>query len=408
MRKQWRFWEFLVLAQQQLRRNKTRAILTMLGVIIGVSSVILLLAIGSGLKIYIRQQFESLGSNLIYIMPGQMIRKGRYRPHGELAALGGVRFDWQDIRRLERLPAVAAAAPAIFKSETAAFSNRESQADLVGTAANMAEIRKIKLSQGRFFNHQEETSGSRVVVIGAAVKDDLFSSGPALGKRIIVGGEKYKVIGIIEKQGGMRMMGMGGFDSRIYLPYKNVFRLVPGQGHKFPFLIVESRKGMISLAKQEAKLSLLRRYKEQDFSVTDQAEILGTINSILGVLTAALAGIAAISLLVGGIGIMNIMFVSVSERVKEIGLRKAIGATATDIQIQFLLEAVVLALVGGSIGVALGFFGALFLNHFFPAIVSLWSVVLAFAISSIIGIVFGVVPARRAAKLSPIDALHYE
>ncbi len=408
MKKQWRFWEFLVLAGQQLRRNKTRAALTMLGVIIGVSSVILLLAIGSGLKIYIRQQFESLGSNLLYIMPGQMIRKGHYQPHGELAAFGGARFDWQDVRRLQRLPAVVSVAPVLFKSETTSFANRESQADLVGTTKTMAAIRQFKLAAGRFFNRQEENSGSRVAVIGATIKSDLFPDCPALGKRIIVAGSKYRVVGVLPSQGGMRMTGMGGLDNRIYLPYKNVFRLVSGQGHKFPFLILKARKGMVSLAKKEVELSLLRRYREQDFSVTDQAEILGTINSILGVLTAALAGIAAISLLVGGIGIMNIMFVSVSERVKEIGLRKAVGATAADIQIQFLLEAVVLALVGGGLGVGLGFLGALALNHFFPAVVSWWSVALAFIISSLIGIIFGVAPARRAAKLSPIDALHYE
>ena len=408
MRRQKRFGEFLILAGQQLRRNKTRAFLTMLGVIIGVSSVILLLAIGSGLKIYIRQQFESLGSNLLYVMPGQMIRKGRYQPHGELAAFGGARFDWQDVRRLQRLPAVASLAPVLFKSETVSFANRESQADLVGTTTVMAAIRQFKMAAGRFFNRQEENSGSRVAVVGATIKKDLFPSRPAVGQYIIIAGSKYRVVGTLPPQGGMKIGGMGGMDTRVYLPYKNVFRLAPGQGHKFPFLVLKARQGMVPLAKREVKLTLLRRYQQQDFSVTDQAEILGTINSILGVLTMALAGIAAISLLVGGIGIMNIMFVSVSERIKEIGLRKAVGATAADIQLQFLLEAVVLALVGGGFGVGLGFLGALALNNFFPAVVSWWSVALAFAISSLIGIIFGVAPARRAAKLSPIEALHYE
>ncbi len=400
-----RWLAFFQLALRQLRRNKTRAGLTMLGIIIGVSSVILLLAIGNGLKVYIRQQFESLGSNLIYIMPGQMIQRGHYNPRGEMAALAGAQFDSQDLRRLRRLAAVKRVAPLIMKNETVAFANRESNATLVGTTSNLAALRKFKFQEGRFFSRQEEIAAARVVVLGAAVKDDLFGPRPALGRRIIIGRQKYRVIGVLKAQGGMRLMG-GGFDSRFYLPYRAAFHFVTQK--KFAILVAEAQPGQLDLAKKEMQLLLAHRYHRQDFSVTDQAEILTVINSILGVLTLALADIAAISLLVGGIGIMNIMFVSVSERVREIGLRKAVGATAADIEQQFLLEAVVLAITGGFLGVILGLLGALVLNQLFPAVVNGWSILLAFGISALIGIIFGVVPAKRAARLSPIEALRYE
>ncbi len=400
-----KLWALVKLAFQQLRRNKTRAFLTMLGIIIGVSSVILLLAIGSGLKIYIRQQFTNLGSNMLYVMPGQMIRKGHYQPRNELTALSGARFTWQDVQQISHLPAVKAIAPVVFQTTPVSFANRESQASLIGTTAEMFSVRNLKLQTGRFFSHQEEIGGARVVILGSQVAKDLFGPRSPLGERVVVNGSKYRVLGVLRPQGGLQMMG-SGLDSRVYLPYKDVFRMT--SDNKFPLLVVQAAAGEIDLAKREITLLLGHRYHPEDFSVTDQAEILATINSILGVLTMALAGIAAISLLVGGIGIMNIMFVSVSERVREIGLRKAVGATATDIQNQFLLEAVVLSLSGGVLGVVFGFLGAVLLDRLFPARVSWWSVLLAFFISTLIGIIFGVIPARRAARLSPIEALRYE
>lgn len=400
------FLIFFKIAFDQLKRNKGRAFLTMLGVIIGVASVVLLVAIGNGLKFYIQEQLESLGANSIYIMPGQVFEKGRYRSGSDFSAFSGAKFDENDWRRLTKIEGVAGVAPLVSKSAVVSFKDKEVLIEVIGTTTDFLKVRNLSVEKGRFFTKSEEKRGTKVVVLGFQVAEDLFPRGTALGKRVTIEEEKYQVIGIMEKIGGLAGAS-GGFDNRVYLPYPAVFRLIGEK--KFPFFILSAdSKELLPQVKRKTEAVLLERYKDEDFSLVDQAEILAVVNNVLGMVTLGLVGIAAISLLVGGVGIMNIMFVSVTERIKEIGLRKAVGATKKDILYQFLSEAVAISLTGGAVGVMVSFVSVFLLNHIFPARITFWSVGLAFSVCVLVGIVFGVGPARRAANLSPIEALRYE
>jgi len=396
---------FLKIAMAQLYKKKGRSFLTMLGVIIGVMSVVLLVAIGNGLKFYIEDQFESLGSNKIYIIPGNPFKNGQFQ--GGASRVTTVRFDFKDVANLERVAGVKSVSPITFTSDSVYFSDQESFAQLVGSTTDIVSGQNVDLSQGRFFTKAEESRGAKVAVIGAKVNEELFDSQNALGKNIAVGNKKMKVVGVVEKKGGIGS-GIGEDpDAIIYTPYKVVFGLT-GEKDFYNLIIETEDERTVDLVKERVKKVLFKRYDEDDFTVADQTQILSMVSSILGTLTIALAGIASISLLVGGVGIMNIMFVSVTERIKEIGLRKAVGATPRDILFQFLLEAVVVSVIGGVIGVVLSWGITSLINRFFPAVITLWSVLLAFGVSAFIGIVFGVAPARSAAKLSPIEALRYE
>jgi putative ABC transport system permease protein len=397
---------FLGVAFSQLKRNKGRSFLTMLGIIIGVGSVVMLVAIGNGLKVYIQQQFEDLGANTVFIMPGQVFKSGQYRPGSDLSSFGGAKFDEDDIKNIAKVPSVLGVSPLVVKSSLASRGKKQMLVEITGVSHEFLRVRRLNLSSGRFFTKAEDRRGGRVVVLGSQVQEDLFGSVNSLGKKIDIEGEKYRVIGIVEKLGGIASMG-GGFDSRVYLPFKAAFKIT---GEKdFPIIILAAKdREMLEQVKSKTRKVLLKRYDDEDFSIVDQAEILTAINNVLSMLTVGLAGIAAISLLVGGVGIMNIMFVSVTERIKEIGLRKAVGASSKDILLQFLLESVVLSFSGGVMGVLLSILAVLVIRSVFPATITYWSVFLAFGVSTLIGVIFGVAPARRAAKLSPIDALRYE
>ncbi|MBL7078132.1 ABC transporter permease [Candidatus Shapirobacteria bacterium] len=393
---------FFKVALEQLRRNKLRSFLTMLGMIIGVSSVILLISIGSGLKAYINEQFEDLGSNIVYVMP---VAEAQLRGQGGGFSPGATTtFDQADLADLERLKLADLVVPMANFSALAAYKSEEFLAQGLGCTVDIAESMNLKFEYGRFFTKSEESRGKSIVVLAGKVKEELFGESNPVGKKIKVEGEVFEVVGSVAKKGG----GLGNdIDSHVYLPYKTVWRLLGKKEFHFFTVSAKSQEEIPEL-KNEIEKALLKNYEEDDFSVVDQADLLSTIGNILNILTAGLAGIAAISLVVGGVGIMNIMFVSVTERIKEIGLRKAVGATSSDILWQFLLESVVVAVVGGLIGVVFSWLLTLVINKFFPAQVTLWSVVLAFGVSSLIGVVFGVVPARRAAALSPIEALRYE
>lgn len=397
-------FSFIKLSFNQLKRNKTRSFLTMLGIIIGVASVILLVSIGAGLQYYIEGQFESLGSNLIYITSGQTGEGEQGFSQGFSSE--AIRFEFEDIEDLQAIEEIDAIIPLVQASDVITYGREEIFSQVNGLTVDAKEAMNINLAEGRFFNSAEEDRGAKVAVVGYQIKEDLFSDDSPIGETISIGEDRFQVIGLVEET-GQSAAGLGqNVDNVAYIPYTTAFEIT-GQDD-FPTLVaVASSDEVIKKAKEEIEIVLSKKY-DDDFSVFDQTQILSVIGNILGTLTLGLAGIAAISLIVGGVGIMNIMFVSVTERIKEIGLRKAVGATYKDILFQFLCESVILSLFGGLIGVIIGFALSMLINNFFPSQVTLWSVALSFGVSSLIGIVFGVAPARKAAMLSPIEALRYE
>ncbi len=388
-------------------KNKSRTILTSLGIIIGVTSVILLTSIGNGLKNYINQQFESMGSNLVMVMPGKMFDENGGFNKSESAMYISVSFDSKDMKNLKRefknMPILPIS---ITTAEVKRGTIIKKNITIVGASEDYGKYLNTtpKPENGAWFTKEDVDKQSSVVILGSKIAEDLFPNSSALNKKIIINSRDFKVIGIADKKGSL---GGGGDDNYIYAPSKTVSSM-SGNDNIQEIVIKANNKDEVESIKNRAKKVMLKRYKDDSFSVFDSSQLLSSINSIIGILTIGLSGIAAISLVVGGVGIMNIMLVSVTERTKEIGLRKAIGASPNAILIQFLIEAVILSCLGGLVGILLGFLGTLAINIVFPAKLTITSVILAFGVSSAVGIVFGVAPARKASKLSPIEALRYE
>lgn len=400
-------------AIKALKTNGSRSFLTALGVIIGVASVILLVSVGSGLKSFITGQMQDMGANLIMVVPGEIdLNKLSSGPNAGGSAAAGSAFssvsqsklELTDIDSIKRIPKIKETAGMIMTGGTLRYKGVSKTAQIIGTTEDYINIRKSGFLKGNFFTASEVGSGRKVAVLGYKVADDLFGTDDPIGKRIKLGDLNYEVMGVMEEKGGQGSMTP---DDKIFIPITAAQRQFNQDNISLIFAQVDTTEDVaptIPLIEQV----LSRRLDKKDFTVIDQKEILSTVSSILDTLTVALGGIAAISLLVGGIGIMNIMLVSVTERTREIGLRKALGATPEVILLQFLIEAVFLSVGGGVVGILAGLGGALILNTFMPATVTLWSVILAFAVSAGVGIIFGITPARRASQLSPIEALRYE
>lgn len=394
------YTELLRLAVGSLRANKLRSVLTTLGVIIGVFAVILLVSLGSGLQKYITDQINGLGSNLIFIIPGTQT--------GARTA-GGAQTNkllLSDAKTLElRLRGIAQVGPVIQQIATIKYEGKISkQTSILGTTANYPQIVKTLIDKGTYFGLSQERSGARVALIGPTVVTNLFPDQDPIGKRLSIGGTRYTVIGVLKKRGSLFGIDQ---DNTVVIPVTSAQRQF-GVTNVNAIYLSAIRSNQVDLVKQRAKVTLLKRLTENDFTVQSQEQTLATINNITGILTIALGGIAAISLVVGGIGVMNIMLVSVTERTKEIGLRKALGAKRNDILSQFLLEAVILSLGGGVIGILLGLGASYIMAKFFISEVTPWSVILAFFFSVAVGVIFGMAPAIRASRLSPIEALRYE
>ncbi len=393
-------WNYII---KTLFKNKIRSLLTALGIIIGVWAVIVLISIGNGLKTYVSNQFESLGSNSIYIIPGnreQMQSGSGFRPAST------VTFNEDDVEDLERVDSVDSVSPVVTKGLTASTRDNDVYTEINGTNEAIKETYNLDLEYGRFFNSAEERRGRKVAIIGSTVKEDLFGQVNPVGENIRLDNQIFEVIGSLEKKGGGGGFG-NDINNQIYIPYRAVWRMT--ESRIFNVIIVKAEnKDVIDWLKKELKNVLIETYDDDEFSVIDQTELLGVINNILNIFTLGLAGIAAVSLIVGGVGIMNVMFVSVNERTREVGLRKAVGATNIDILIQFLAESTALSLIGGTIGFLLAVGTTYIIDRFFPAAIAGWSIFLALGVSSLVGIIFGITPARRAAKLSPVEALRHE
>lgn len=394
-------------ALTSLHRNKMRSFLTTLGVIIGVSAVIMLVSLGNGLKNLISDQFDALGTNQIFVAPGDFITEEGGFSGAAAAGFNTSKFTLDDVRAIKRIgDPVVDAAPIVETSGEVRYKTEKKTTFLIVTSPNYINIRDLDMTEGRFFSEADENNNKRVVVIGPTLEEDLFGNSSGLHKEITINNINFEIIGIAEPKD---VGGFGGpdFDSVVYVPYEVGRSTLEIRYIQYIAVKVDS-KAEIVRAKILIDKTLGKRLDDDDYSVSDQSELLDSINTILNAVTGALTGIAAISLLVGGIGIMNIMLVAVTERTKEIGLRKALGASPKDILTQFLIEASVLSGLGGLMGITLGVLGSLAINSFIPASPTLGSIMLAFGVSVTVGVIFGVFPARKASQLSPIEALRYE
>ncbi len=397
-----------IIALKSIWTNKVRSFLTTLGVIIGVSSVVMLIAIGKGLEAYITDQFESLGSNNVYIIPGDIFNEnGGLSPQKQRIALLNLNFTYRDFQNVSKLREfVDKTTYYNIKSDDISFQNKSKSASILGTTHDYHQVRTTKIKSGQFFNKKEALSGEKVVVLGFKIAEELFGQADAIGKNIKLGNQAFKIVGVAAEIGG-GSFGGPSFDTYAYIPFKTMSRVYNDKTISQILVKIKS-KNNIADAIHAIKKEMGKNYKDDEFSVVDQTEILDVINNIIGILTIGLGGIAAISLLVGGIGIMNIMLVSVTERTKEIGLRKALGATPKQILLQFLIEAAILSIFGGLTGLILAFGGSILIQPFFPAKITWDAVTLAFGVSTCVGLIFGAAPADKASKLSPIEALRYE
>ncbi|MCL2526438.1 MAG: ABC transporter permease [Coriobacteriia bacterium] len=400
------FYESFRIALKALGANKGRTFLTMLGVIIGVMSVILLVSIGTGVRKEVTGQLEGFGTNLIYAIPGnfeEMLGGG-----GGAMAMPSRQFNNDDVEAVRaRVSGSGLVSPMVDGSGRLTLRNNTMFGSVSGVDGNIDEVFDITLAEGRAFNNSEVLSASRVAVIGNTVKTQLFGNRDALGEEFQVNDQRFRVVGVLEEQGGG---GMGGsLDTTVYMPFTAAQRLFGNQDISMIAVKADDPEE-ISLVQSRIRTALQPRLGSDGFSVFTQDQMLNVMGSIMGMLTTMLAGLASISLLVGGIGIMNIMLVSVSERTREIGIRKAIGARTYDIMSQFVIESVLLSVLGGLVGIALGALGSWTIasTTAIPSAVSLWSVGLAFGFSLAVGIFFGVYPAWKASKLDPIEALRYE
>lgn len=404
-----KFINLLKIALKALNNNKLRCFLTMLGIIIGVASVITMLAIGQGSKISIKEQISEMGSNMIMIHPGNMQRGGVRQNSDDMQTLKE-----SDYLAMESLPGVAAVSPTVSSAGQMVNGNNNYPTQIQGITSDYLDIRKFKVDEGSMFTDHDVKSAAKVCVLGKTVVDNLFPNGEdPVGRVVRFGKIPLTVIGVLESK-GTNSMGQDQ-DDIVLAPYTTVMKRI---------LAIDYIQGIFASAVDEAQTEetiegiteLLRaRHKIQpdaddDFEIRSQQELSQMMNSTSDMMTVLLACIAGISLLVGGIGIMNIMYVSVTERTREIGLRMSIGARGIDILSQFLIEAVIISVSGGILGVILGVLAAWIVNvvAMWPVYIQIWSVLLSFAVCTVTGVFFGWYPAKKAAGLDPIEALRYE
>jgi putative ABC transport system permease protein len=385
-------------ALEALRVNKLRSALTMLGVVIGVMSVVLLVAIGSGARDEVTSGVESLGSNILFVAPGNF-------SFGSAPSVSRLRLD--DVRRVgDAIGDPGRVTTTVASGEVARVGARRFDVNVNGTNENLPRVFDRTVARGGFFSSVDVEVRRRVAVLGADPAEALFPDRDPLGKSVTIGGVRFRVVGVLSRVGNA--LGVNR-NLEVFIPVTAAQRLF-GVSRLDAIAVKAASTGDIDEERRIVQDVLARAHPEQDYQVLTQEDILGVVGRILNVLTLVLASIAGISLLVGGVGVMNIMLVSVSERTREIGLRKAVGARTRDVLRQFLLEAVTLTVSGGIAGILVGVTGALLVARFspVPAAITAWSVALAFGVSVAVGVFFGVYPARKAARMQPIAALRYE
>lgn len=389
-----------MLAWKAIYANKLRSFLTTLGIIIGVFSIIALVSIGTGIQSYVTSQISSLGSNIFEVLPG-----------GEGNIFGGflsTNLKLQDSENIQRnLTGIGKVTPILQQAAIIKYKNvKVKNAFVGGVSYEYPEVvTSLKMKYGNFFTKSQQLSGAPVVVLGYKVHEEFFKNQNAIGKRIYVGEKQYTVVGVADKTG--TVLGAFDRDNIVYIPVE-LAQSQFGTSYIRQIVISTKTKELIPIAIKRVESTLLKRMTKDDFSIETADSISETISNVTNALSLALGGIAAISLLVGGIGVANIMLVSVTERTREIGLRKALGAKRSDILKQFLLESVMISVTGGVIGIILGMGASFVIARLLVSTVTPWSVFIAFGFSVLVGIIFGMAPAIRASKLNPIDALRYE
>ncbi len=395
--------------------NKSRSLLTILGIVIGIASIIVIMSLGDGASRLITDQIAGIGSQTIAIHPGRQPTSPT-----DIAQMFSDSLKQKDIDALlikENVPGLLELMPEVYGGVTGSYENETYRFTIFGASGVLVKMMDIKLSQGVFMDDDQVRDASNVAVIGAKIKEKLFGNDDPIGKKIKVKGVALRVIGVISKQGSSLM----SFDDMVLVPYTTAQRYILGIKHFNEIGILADPSIPLSFTVRDIKTTLRNSHnitdpEKDDFSVDTSADLLDRLSSITTALTIFLAAVASISLIVGGIGIMNIMLVSVTERTREIGLRKSIGATEGNILLQFLFEAVILTFIGGIVGVLFGaavsVLFAFAINHFSTIVWTysfpLKGALLGIGVSTIIGLIFGIFPARRAAKKNPIEALRYE
>ena len=406
------FLQTLRIALRALRTNKMRSFLTMLGIIIGIAAVIAMMAVGSGASYVISQQIASIGSNIILVLPGSTTSGGMRSGSG-----GAQTLTSDDVRAImTECPSVETSAPTVRSSGLAVFGNMNWSTVIMGTTPEMFDIREWGVSSGRSIGQQDVDSAAKVCLLGQTVAENLFGSADPIGKIIRLKKVPFTVIGVLDRK-GQSPQGQDQ-DDTIFVPLRTAQRNLVRANHTNTIgaVMVKARsEALLAKAEEEINSLLNQRHritagKDPDFTTRNLSEILAVAEQSSKAMSLLLGAVASISLIVGGIGIMNIMLVSVTERTREIGIRMAIGARRNDILLQFMTEAVLLTMLGGVIGIILGASGATVVSRIlsWPTLISIQSITVAFFFSGAVGIFFGFYPARKAAGLNPIDALRYE
>jgi len=394
-----------------LSANKSRSVLTILGIVIGIASVIAMISVGQGASKGITDRIESLGTNLLVVMPGSQRQAGNIVRGGAGSSQTLILADAEAIKA--GITDINAVAPTVSARKQVTVKGQNTNTSIYGIETSYFGIKSLEMELGTPITAQQLTSRSKVAILGPTTRDDLFGAGAnPVGQKIRIAGQEFSVIGVTVAKGGT---GMGSSDDLIYIPLSTAQQYVTGNQSISNINIQVSSADLMTFVQEQIQILLLERHRivdatKADFSIMNQADMLTTMSSVGDTMTMLLAAIAGISLVVGGIGIMNMMLTTVTERTREIGLRKSLGANSNDISSQFLAESIALTFIGGIIGIVVGWLAAIAITKLSgtTTVMTTWSILLSVGISTLIGVVFGYYPARRAAKLDPIEALRYQ